>query len=255
MITGEVLSFILAILAAAAAGLVGAFTLMKRLALAGDVISHIALPGLGLAILFQVNPLIGGAATLFLGILIIWKLGKKTGLTTDVTIGVIFASAVAIGALITPEEELIDALFGKFDALSTNEFVIGILLSLLAIYLLWKLKDRLILGLFSQDLAGATRINTDRLNLYFLLIFGLTVMLGLRFLGALLMGSLIIIPAAAARQLTHTLRRFLLTSVGISVLSVTAGFALAMSYDLNLGPMVVIVATTIFALSLFKKKD
>ena len=57
---------ILALFFALAAGLIGCFALMKRMLLAGDVISHLALPGLGIAFLFKINPLVGGAATLFL---------------------------------------------------------------------------------------------------------------------------------------------------------------------------------------------
>jgi len=64
---GTVYSIILAFLFAVAAGLVGSFALMKRMILAADVISHVALPGLGLAFLWHFNPLLGGGATLFLG--------------------------------------------------------------------------------------------------------------------------------------------------------------------------------------------
>src|SRR6266566_4815375 len=87
-------SIILVLLTALAAGLVGSFALMKRMSLAGDVISHIALPGLGLALLFHFNPLVGAAATLFLGTLLIWRLQQVGTLTTDVAIGVIFTAAV-----------------------------------------------------------------------------------------------------------------------------------------------------------------
>lgn len=251
---GEIYSIMLAIIAAGTAGLVGAFTLMKRLALAGDVLSHVALPGLGLAVLFGLNPLLGGAATLFLGIILISKLEKKSGLTTEVVIGVTFAAAVALGALITPQEDLVEALFGGFGAISLAEFIAGILIGVIVVWGLWRLKDKLILGLFSQDLAIATAVKTERLNLYFLLIFGLTIILGLRFLGALLMGALIIIPAAAARQLTYTLGAFLLTSSAISIFSTVLGLMLADAYGLNLGPTIVLIAAGVFGFSLLKNK-
>jgi ABC-type Mn2+/Zn2+ transport system permease subunit len=251
---GESYQLILAAFSAAAAGLVGAFALMKRTILAGDVMSHIALPGLGLAFLFNINPLIGGAATLFLGIILIWKLEGETGLTTEVAIGVIFASAVAIGALITPREDLVEALFGGFGGLSINSFILGMLLVLIVIYFLWKLRHKLVLSLFSRELASATKVEVSRLNLYFLLIFGLAIMLGLRFLGAILVGSLIIIPAAAAKQLTHTLKNFLVASAGLSVLSVVGGYLTANAYQISAGPTIVVVSAAVFALSLLKKK-
>src|ERR1700704_2173226 len=76
-------AIILPILGAAAAGLVGAFALMKRTILAGDMMSHIAIPGLGLAVIWSINPLAGGGLTLFAGILLIWTLQKKTELSAE----------------------------------------------------------------------------------------------------------------------------------------------------------------------------
>ena len=92
------------------------------------------------------------------------------------------------------------------------------------------------------------------MNLYFLLLFGLAILANLRFLGALLVGSLIIIPASAARQLTHTLTAFLTTSAVLSVASMLIGFFLANRYGTDLGPTVVVVSAAFFVLSLFKKK-
>lgn len=250
----EVYSIILALVSAGAAGLIGSFALMKRLSLAGDVISHIALPGIGLAILYGINPVLGGAATLLLGTIIIWRVEEKTALTTEVAIGVIFASSLALGALITPKENLEEALFGGLGGLSLLEFVLGLSFAAIVFLAVWLLKNRLIIGTFSSDLAATTKTNLKLLNLFFLLIFSLTIILGLRFLGALLMGSLIIIPAAAARQIVHTLGKFLSLSSVFSVLSVAIGFALSKNYGLELGPAVVVVAASIFGLSLLRRR-
>ncbi len=255
MTINELQPIILAIFAAAAAGVIGSFALMKRTILAGDVMSHIAIPGLGLALIWNINPLVGGGLTLFLGGLIIWHLEKKTELSTEAAIGVIFASSVALGALlINSKEELIDALFGGFGNLSLGEFIFGIAASLLIIITIWKLRNKLIIGLFSPELASATGINMNRLNLWFLLLFGLAILSGLRFLGALLAGSLIIVPASAARQLTHTLGAFLATSAILSVLSVILGIIISRTYNMDLGPTVVVVSAAFFAISLLKKK-
>jgi ABC-type Mn2+/Zn2+ transport system permease subunit len=255
MTSDTLLSITLALSAAAAAGLVGAFALMKRTVLAGDVISHIAIPGLGLAVIWNINPLVGGGATLLLGALIIWQLEKKAKLSTEATIGVIFAASVALGALlINSKEELIDALFGGFGNISTGEFVFGIASSVAIVVALWALRDKLIIGLFSEDLAASTKINTSSLNLWFLLLFCLAILAGLRFLGALLAGALIIIPPSAARQLAHTFSWFLGCSALLSVLSVGLGLVISTRYGLELGPVVAVVAAVFFVLSLIKKK-
>lgn len=252
--TIELYSLLLTVLAATGFGLVGSFALMKKTILAGDVMSHIALPGLGLAILFKINPLLGGAATLFAGAILIWQLEKTTGLSTEAMIGVVFSASLAVGALITPNEDLIDALFGGFQTLSAFEFFIGALAGILVISFIFKYKNQLVFSLFSPDLAMVSGINVSKLNLWFLLIFSLTIILGLRFLGALLVGSLIIIPAATGRQLTHALWAFLTVSSLISVVSVIAGFFISRGFGLSPGPTTVTVAAVIFALSLLKKK-
>jgi len=252
--TGEIYGIVLALLFAIAAGLVGSFALMKRMLLAGDVISHVALPGLGLAFLFGFNPILGGAATLLLGTLLIWQLQRKTGLAADAMIGVIFAGSVAIGAVLTPKQDLVEALFGKFENLSFWAFLIGVVAVALIIFFVFRFKDELILGLFSPELAAAGGVNLDRQNLYFLLTFSVSVLVGLRFLGALLAGALIIIPATTGRRLAKDLSHFLFISCAVSILAVGSGFALThfLFPKFSPGPVVVIISAILFLLSLLR---
>ena len=264
MNASESYSILLMLLTALAAGLVGSFALMKRMSLAGDVVAHIALPGLGLAMLFKINPLIGAAVALLLGTFLIWYLQQRATMTTDVAIGVIFTAALAIGTVLTPSEDLIEALFGGFERITPLWFGIGVLAVTVVMGFVIVFRHQLILSLFSPELAAATGVNVARLNLYFLLVFSLTVLLGLRFLGALLVGALIIVPAAIGRQLTHTLAAFLLTSSLASVLSVGLGFTLSrfhpqvtignLTLNLTLGPAIIAVASVLFLLSLLRKK-
>ncbi len=253
--SGEIYGIVLALLFAVAAGLVGSFALMKRMLLASDVISHVALPGLGVAFLFGFNPLLGGAATLFLGTLLIWQLEKKTGLATEAMIGVVFAGSLAIGAALTPKEDLVEALFGRFQALSTFAFLLGVAAVAVIIFVIFRFKEQLLLSLFSPDLAATTSVRLDRLNLCFLLVFSLTVLVGLRFMGALLAGALVIIPATTGRRLASDVGHFLLSSCVLSVAATGLGFlitAVALP-RFSPGPIVVIVSAVFFAVSLLKK--
>jgi ABC-type Mn2+/Zn2+ transport system permease subunit len=253
---GQALLVLLALLFALAAGLVGCFALMKRMVLASDVISHLALPGLGIAFLLKINPLIGGAATLVLGTLLVWQLQKKTGLAADASIGVVFAAALAIGAAVTPHEHLVEALFGELRSISLLGFFLGLVATLLVVLSVILLKDRLALSVFSPDLAEATGVNVARVNLIYFLVFSLTVLVGLRFMGTLLASALIILPAATARHLTEKLSHFLLVSSAISSVSVLAGFVLnALVLRLStVGPTIIIFSALLFALSLLKTK-
>lgn len=255
MQSGQGLLLVLALFYALAAGLVGCVALMKRMLLAGDVISHLALPGLGIALLAGANPLIGGAATLFLGTLLVWQLQRKTGLATEAAIGVIFAAALAIGAAVTPREDLAESLFGELPRLSLAAFLLGSAAALAVVFFVYLLKDRLVLTIFSPDLAAATGVDVARVDLFFLLLFSLTVLIGLRFMGALLASGLIIMPAATARQLTGRMAYFLAGSLAASLLSVVAGFAVN-AYVLSsftVGPAIVIVSALLFVLTLLGK--
>jgi len=240
----------LAIAAAVAGGISGAFALMKGITLAGDVISHIALPGIGIALLLHIHPLIGGAATLLTGALLIARVEERSGLATETTIGVVFAASLAIGALVTPGKDLEEALFGSFTFVSPLEFAIGIALSAFVAGTLWIKRHELLLHLFSPELAETIGVDGTRLNIIFLVVFATTVLLELIFLGALLSSALIMIPPAVARRLTHRLGLFVGLSAVVAALSMLGGIALAALRDLPLGPAVVAVACGLFLLSM-----
>lgn len=251
---GQVLLLLLALFFGLAAGLVGCFALMKRMVLASDVISHLALPGLGIAYLLKVNPLIGGAASLMIGTLLVWRLQKGTGLASDAAIGVVFAASLAIGAIVTPQEDLIDALFGELKQVSLLGFFLGLGATLFVVLSLFFLRDRLTISIFSRDLAASSGVNVDRVDLYFLLVFSLTILVGLRFMGTLLASALIILPASTARHVADKLLNFLLLSSAAGVVSVLAGFLLnTFVFKLStVGPTIVIFSAILFGLSFLK---
>jgi ABC-type Mn2+/Zn2+ transport system permease subunit len=226
------------------------------MALASDVISHLALPGIGLALLFKESPIVGGAATLFLGTFLVWRLQKKTGLATESAVGVIFATALAIGAAMIPNEDLAESLFGELAKISVIGFLFGMVAVLIVIVSIFLLRDQLALSILSPDLAAATGVGVSRLDLRFLLLFSLTVLIGLRFMGALLASSLIIMPAATARQLADKLTNFVLLAAAASLLSVTAGFLLnAFLFKFSTaGPTITMFSALLFAASLLVRK-
>jgi zinc transport system permease protein len=236
------------------AGLVGSLALMKRMTLAGDVVSHLALPGLALAFLLKIHPLLGAAATLAVGILLIDRLERRSGLATESVIGVVFVAALAIGTLLTPREDLIEALFGGWAETTREGLVTGLAGCLVVAGLILTLRDRLMLIIFSPDLAKSIPINVDRVNRAYLCAFGLTILLGLQVLGALLVGALIIVPAAVGRRLAGTFNGFLVASAASSVISAGVGFLVAARWHLAPGPTIVAVASLIFGASLLGRR-
>lgn len=246
-----------AILVAIAAGLVGGFALLKRMSLASDVLSHLALPGIGIALVFRLNTTLGAASTLLVGALLVWGLEKKTGIATEAVIGVVFAASLAVGALITPTEDLEEALFGQVRPLDFASFAIASVAALAIAAVLLLRKHRLVLALFSPDLAAASGVNINRMNLEFLLLFSFTILVCLKFLGALLAGALLMIPAATGRSMAAGLNRFLQYSVLASAVSVIAGLLISarMPRAPSAGPMIVLASAALFVLvSLFRRQ-
>ncbi len=238
---------------AAAAGLVGSIAVMRRMTLASDAISHVALPGIGLAVLLGLNPVLGGLAALFAGTLLVWAVEHKTRIPTEAIIGVVFSAALAAGSMLASGEELIEALFGSARAQGRAEVLAGLAAAGLVIAFSLKARSRLVIGLVSPDLARTAGVNVSRLNLLYLLAFALTVALGLRYLGVLLMGSLIIIPAATAKHLSRNLRQMRLLSVGIALASTLAGSLLSPVLHLPAGPLTITLAAAVFFLGLLRR--
>lgn len=239
---------------AVAAGLVGSVAVMRRMTLASDAISHVALPGVGLAILLRFNPVLGALAALFVGTFLVWTVERQTRIPTEAVIGVVFSAALAIGSMMASGEQLIDALFGAPQSLGRAELLLGSVGAVLVVAFMVRARSRLVLSLVSSDLARTAGVNVGRVDLFYLMAFALTVGLGLRYLGVLLMGSLIIIPAATARQLARSLRGMQLISVGIAVGATLTGTLTAPMLGLETGPVIIVVAAAVFFASLLVRR-
>lgn len=250
----DFLPIITGIFVGAAAGYVGSFMVLRRMALVGDALSHVALPGVALAFTYHINPFLGAFASLFLGILIIWAIENKTRISTEALVGLMFTLALAIGLLITPEEEILHALIGDIANVQAIDAAITVVLSIIIFAVMQTIYRRFVLSTVSADLARSSGIRVSYVNLVFLVLVALIVALGIKVVGTLLMGALVIIPAIAARNMTSSLASYARLSTIIGLMSMLAGILIAEFLSLPAGPIVVLASSTIFGLSfLFKK--
>jgi len=238
---------------AVASGLIGCFAVMRRMSLAADPLSHVALPGIGIALALRIHPIFGAVAVLCFGALLVWALEQRTRTATETMIGIVFSAALAVGSMTTSGEDLIEALFGTRSALSTSELIFGLVGAVAVIVFIVTQRDRLIVMLVSPEVARTTGINVGRLNLLYLQAFALTIALGLRYLGVLLMGALIIVPAATAKGLARNLTGMLYMAAGIAVAATVVGTWAAVRLHQASGPLIVMTATGAFLLSLTRK--
>ncbi|HEY4506958.1 MAG TPA: metal ABC transporter permease [Candidatus Paceibacterota bacterium] len=248
------LQLISALFLGLASGYLGSFMVLRRMALVGDALSHVALPGVALGLIFSFNPMFGAFATLFAGIVGIWLIEQKTDLSTESLVGLFFTVALALGVLLTPEPELLEALFGDISRTSTTDTLLAVIFSLVIIFVMRKLSSGLILGTISPDLAKTAGVKPARINFLFMLLVALIVAIGIKSVGTLLMGALVVIPAIASKNISSSMAGYNWNSGIIGLLSLTAGIIIANIFGLVPGPIVVLVSAVIFFVTLAFRK-
>ena len=239
----------------ASSGFLGSFMVLKRMSLVGDALSHVALPGIALALTFGINPMFGALAALILATLGIWYLGERSEVYPEALVGVFFTASLSIGLLLTPEPELLEALFGNIDKIGLMDGILTLFGSILIFVVTAAISKKLLLGVVSEDLAKSQKINIAKVNLIYLLLVALVVALGVKFLGTLLTVAMVIIPAATAKNLAKSIKSFHYLSVGLGVTSSVVGIVLANNFGISSGPAVVLVSVGLFIFSfIFRQK-
>jgi len=248
------LSVIAGLFVGGAAGYVGSLMVIKRMSLVGDALSHVALPGIALGLLFGINPVATAFGALFLGVALIWVLESKTKLPVEALVGVVFTASLAIGVLLIPDEKLLESLFGDISRVTAGDALLAIAGSVAIYGILKFFYRRMMLGVVSGDLAKSQGIALERENLIYLLLVAAVVALGIKVVGTLLMGALVILPAAASRNISQNLGRYAYGSMVIGGMASIIGILLAFRLHLLPGPIVVLVAVGIFLLTLFFRR-
>lgn len=242
------------IFVAAASGLIGSFLVLRRMTLMSDALSHVALPGIALGVVLHFEPILGGILALLVGIILIWLIETKTKLATESVTGVLFATALAIGSLLIPEQDLLETFFGSVQHITIPEIAIQTVIAIAVIVIVFALKKRLTLFSIAPDLSASLQLSPTVTQLLLLTLIALTIAIGISFVGVLLISALSIIPAATARNLAKSFNGFVTVSIIIAVISLLGGLLAGNAYAINPGIMTVLISAACFVLSLFKKK-
>ncbi len=247
-------SLITAVFVGGAGGYLGSLMISKRMALVGDALGHVALPGMGLAILLGLNVSLGAFVFLLIGVLLIWYFEEKTELPTETLVGIIFVLSLAIGFLVTPEPELLEALFGDISKVSFADMLIAVISSVLVVYLIRKIYLRIIFSSISTDFAVSNKINVKRDNLIYLLAVAVIVALGVKVAGSLLVGALVIVPAASSRLISANLKQYSFWSILFGILGAAVGIVLFKFVGWPIGPLVILANVAFFAICFIFKR-
>jgi ABC-type Mn2+/Zn2+ transport system permease subunit len=244
---------IISALVAAASAYVGSFMVLKRMSLVGDALSHVALPGMAIAITLGISPIIGAFTALTIAIVGIWYMEETSENYPEALVGIFFTASLAIGVLITSETDLLEALFGSIEKMTLAEGIISMVLSVAVIILTKTFIKPLLISVISKELAISTGFNIKKINLLYFLLVGIVVSLGVRFVGTLLMGALVVVPAASAKNISQSFKSYYLISIAIGVASSLLGIIIAKSISFEIGPIVVLTSVFIYFLTYLAK--
>ena len=249
----------------ASSGILGSFAVLKNQSLLGDAISHAALPGIVLAYLFTGQKssfvLLSGAIVCgIIGAYFVNTIVKNSRLKTDTALGIILSVFFGVGMmLLTYVQSLQDAnqagldkyLFGQAATLLREDvlLMLGFLIpSLLVVLAFWK---EIKLYLFDSEYASTLGITIVRINMLITFLIVVIIVMGLQTVGVVLRSSLLLAPAAAARQWTNSLSRMLCIAAIFGAFSgILGSFLSATSSNLPTGPVIVLIISFIVLISL-----
>jgi len=245
--------FIMAATLGVASGAIGAFIILRRLALVGDALSHVALPGIALALAWGIEPFWGALVFLLGAAVLIWWLEGKTGLYADALVGLLFVTSLALGAIFIPNTELLESLFGEFSSVAPLVLFLMVFSALAATLLVFALAKMFLLAIVTPEIA---KIYDKKMfgHLFMMLLFALIAALGIKLVGTLLMGALTIIPAATAKNISRSAAGYiaLSTILGGAVSLGGAWFSLRVGF--LIGPTIILVGVALFLLSFILRR-
>jgi len=247
-------SLITGIFIGGVAGYLGSLMITKRMALVGDALGHVALPGVALALIYGFNVSLGAVPALILGIILIWLFEMRTKLPMEALTGVVFTASVAIAFLFLPGEKVSTALIGDISQVGFWDTLVSAMLCIFTFLVLRKIFSKIILANLSENLAKVEHIKVERYNFIYLVCIAIVVALGIKVTGSLLMGALVITPAAAARNFSRNLFQYSFGALLIGGISCLLGILAFRFFSLPAGPLIILVATFFFLISLIFKK-
>ncbi len=243
LIAGLFLGALLAVL--------GIYVSIKRMAFFGDGLAHASLAGIAFGLLLGWQPL--WLAVLWaVGIaLLMYLFEQRTGLSSDALIGIFFTASLALGMIVINtmpgyQPDLLSYLFGNILAVTLSESLVitGVAAGLLIVLGLWGRK----LGLLTLDRQQAQLqgIKTTGLTIFLYLALAIAVVLGVKLVGVILVSSLLIVPAAAAKLISRSFKGMKRVAVILALAVVLVGLLLSYALDWPSGAMIVLVGFAAF---------
>ena len=241
-------------------GILGTMAVNNKMAFFSDALGHSAFTGIALGVLLGIkNELISLIAFGVFVALVITRVKNKGNSSSDTVISVFSSTSVAVGLLVLSSggtfSKYSTYLVGDILSISKTE-LLCLFITLIAVVVLWIfIFNKLLIISVNRELAASRGIKTDLYENIFVAVVAVVVMISIKWVGILLINSLLILPAAAARNISKNSRQYLLSSVIISLVSSVSGLLISFYADTSAGATIVTVSAVIFFVTyLFRKK-
>jgi len=237
---------------------VGNFVVLRRMSFFSDAISHSAFAGIAAGALLGIDLSLSSLIVSILVSLLIAFLSEKTTLSHDTVIGIAFSGAIASGMLILGmlkgyRADVFTFLFGDILAISNMDLLLLFITGLVSISVLLLFSKPFLQITFNRDLAHVEGINVRLFEYLLFLIIAVVVTVSLKIIGIILVTSLLIVPAASAKNLASSMKHLFSLSCIFGLVSGIAGLIASVYLNTASGPTIVLVSIGIFFMTMLKQ--
>ena len=241
------------IFVAIACALLGVFLILRQDAMIGHGLAHVTFAGVALGLFLKVMPLMAALVVAVFTALGIMKLKRLAGLYGDTAIAIFSSVGFALGLLLVTlahsfNVDLFSYLFGEILAIEATEVWLSIVLAAVVVLIVILNYQKFMYMTFDRESAKVSGIRVDRLDILLTTLTAITVVLGMKIVGLLLVAALVVIPGAAGLQLASSFKQAIIISSLVALFSVVIGLFLAFHFDLPASATIVILSFLIFGL-------
>ena len=244
-------AFAVGILVSLCAALLGVPLVLKRYSMIGDGLSHVSFGALAIAVALGVTPLYFSIPVVILAAFFLLRMASHPRWNSDAAIAVMSASALAVGIIVISRTsgmttDVDNYMFGSVLAMTWADVALSAVLSLAVLALFVLFYHKLFAVTFDESFSRATGLRVDWYNTLLAILTALTIVLGMRMMGAMLISSLVIFPALTAMRLFKSFRGVILCAAVTSVVCFCVGLTISFGFSTPVGATVVAADLTVF---------
>lgn len=246
-------ALVVGVLVSISLSLLGINLVLKKFSNIGDGLSHVSFGSLAVALALNIAPLQFSIPIVILAAFILLRIGENSKIKGDAAIALFSSVAVAIGVIAVSLNggvniDIDSYMFGSILSISKGDFLLSVIISLSVISIYALFYQKIFAITFDEEFAKAVGLNIDLYKLLLSIMTALTIVIGIRMIGTLLISSLIIFPTLTSMMVGGTFKKVIITSLIISVISFLLGFVSSYYLSTPIGASIVIAHLIIFIL-------